>query len=486
MTEKEKIKLGILIFALSLISFTVILINGNTYNLNVKINDNVKSIKDIEIVIDSDNAIKITEKKYSNGILKLKIKSNHKGCSFLDVSSKNHYSIYRFFVHEFGIITLDRRLGSCSGDIVIPISILIIIIYILIIKIKQYRKNAKYSFYQYKNISNLGIILFLSSMFINQVIQITKYNGFAYSIEFLLKSVDVFSKSMFPIVILTFIIVTISHLKLLKKEGISWKNMLGVILGTAIIIPTVFPDLIYNFFDKSMILPMYDKKGFYYHIYLWLELLSYSIVSYFECILISTVILAYRSAVRIPRFDKDYIIILGCMIRKDGTLTPILKNRADRAIEFSKMQKEASDKDIIFVPSGGKGNDEIISEGEAIKNYLVDQGISEEKILTENKSKNTYQNIKFSYELINKNSDNPNIAFSTTNYHVFRAGIIATEQNIRIEGIGSKTKSYFWINAFVREYIATIYSEKKQIFKVLVLITIISFVIVSLSFISAL
>lgn len=481
MLKAEKIKLVILIFILSLISLTVIFINGNTFILNVKMNDNIKNIEDIEVATDSNNVVKITDKKYNNGVLHLKIKSNHKGCAFLDVSSKNHYSIYKFFVHEFGVITLDRRLGKCSGDIVIPISILVIIFYLLIIKIKHYQRGVKFSFYQYKNISNLGIILFLSFMFINQIIQIAKYNGFAHSIDFLLKSVDVFSKNVFPMVILTFIIVTLCHFKLLKREGMTWKNMLGIFLGIALIIPTVFPNLIYDFFDKSMLI----QKNIYYHVYMCIKLISYSIVSYFECILISTIILAYKSAKRMPKFDKDFIIILGCMIKKDGTLTPILKNRADKAIEFSKMQKEANGKDIIFVPSGGKGSDEIISEGEAIKNYLLEQGISEDKILVESKSKNTYQNISFSNELINKKSNNPNIAFSTTNYHVFRAGNIAVKQNVKIEGIGSKTKIYFWINAFVREFIATLYSEKKQIFKVLALIVITSLVIVSLFFISA-
>ena len=55
-----------------------------------------------------------------------------------------------------------------------------------------------------------------------------------------------------------------------------------------------------------------------------------------------------------------------------------------------------------------------------------------------------------------------NIAFSTTNYHVLRTGLIATSQDLLIDGIGSNTKSYFWINAFIREFIGTIYSERKK------------------------
>ena len=126
------------------------------------------------------------------------------------------------------------------------------------------------------------------------------------------------------------------------------------------------------------------------------------------------------------------------------------------------MQKKHTGKDLIFVPSGGQGNDEAISEAQAMKNYLLENGIKEEEILVENKSKNTFENIKFSNELIKEKLNNAKIAFSTTNYHVYRAGAIANNQGIDIEGIGAKTKSYFWIDAFIREFIATLASEKKK------------------------
>lgn len=55
----------------------------------------------------------------------------------------------------------------------------------------------------------------------------------------------------------------------------------------------------------------------------------------------------------------------------------------------------------MFVPSGGQGSDEIISEGEAMKRYLLEQGIPEDQIMPETKSTNTLENMKFSKELIN-------------------------------------------------------------------------------------
>ena len=159
----------------------------------------------------------------------------------------------------------------------------------------------------------------------------------------------------------------------------------------------------------------------------------------------------------------------------DGTLTNLLKGRVDRAIEFGKMQKEKTGKDIIYVPSGGKGIDEVISEAQAMKNYLVSQGIKEENILVEDKSTNTFENIKFSNKIISEKFKNAKLAFATTNYHVFRAGCIATSQGIKMEGIGARTKSYFWVNAFIREFIATLFSEKRKHF-----ITVFSIMLLSL------
>lgn len=485
MTMIERIKIFTLLLVLFFISFIIILINGKTYNLKIKLNDNIKNINTLEITTGYNNdIIKIVDKKIKDGILYLKLKSVNKGCTFVEVVSEKHYSIDRFYVHGAGIITYNRRLGKCSGDIVVPISILILILEFLIIEIKHYRNNIRNNLYQYKNITLLAIIIFLSFMFINQLIQITNYKGLAYSIELIIKSVDIFSKTLLPLVIITSILITFSHVKLLKNEGVTWRNMLGIFLGLSLVLATITPNILSKVFENSTVIHLNDKQHIAYYIYTFIELFIYAVVSYIECIFISTIVLALISAKRIPRFDKDYIIILGCKIRKDGTLTPILKSRVDRAITFSKMQYEAAGKDIIFVPSGGKGNDEVISEGEAIRNYLLNQGISKNNIIVENKSRSTYENIKLSYKLISKKNSKANIAFSTTNFHVFRAGIIAGKQGIKIEGIGAKTKAYFFINAFIREFIATLYSEKKNIYRVIILITVIILIIITLTYIS--
>ena len=115
-----------------------------------------------------------------------------------------------------------------------------------------------------------------------------------------------------------------------------------------------------------------------------------------------------------------------------------------------------------------------------MKNYLLAYGIKEKNILVENQSKNTYENIKYSYQLIKKTD--ANVAFSTTNYHVFGAGLIATKQGLKLEGLGSSTKSYFWINAFIREFIGTLYSEKKKHIVVFIVVLIVIILMISVTY----
>ena len=163
MTVFERIKIFILLLILSVISFVVIIINGRTFELKIKLNDNIKSISDIEISTGDENIIKIVDKKLKDKVLVLKIKSVNKGHAFVEVISEKHYSIDRFYVHGLGIITHNRILGKCSGDIIVPISILILILAVLSIELRHYIKNVRNNLYQYKNITYLAIIIFVES-----------------------------------------------------------------------------------------------------------------------------------------------------------------------------------------------------------------------------------------------------------------------------------------------------------------------------------
>ncbi len=484
--KKKGLFLFLLALGMVIVSLIWLSIFGHTYYYEVELNNNnVNSIEDLNISVKNlqkKEAVKIVKKEYKNNIVKIKLISLNKGKAIIDIDVGDYSHIEVFYVHPLGIISKNFVLGKTRGDIIIPIMLIIYILVILVMLIKDYRINIKKCLYQYKNILSLGLIIFLSFILIDTIAQLFNYGGLYDSVNDLLNSVGNFAFILLPIAFILSILVTISNIRLMIREGRTWKNMLGTILGCLFIILTITPEILNSLSYNSILIDVHNSQGIATYVLSFVNTLIYTIVAYLEAILLGTIIIAIKSAKHVPKFNKDYIIILGCMIRKDGSLTPLLKSRVDKAIEFAKLQKDKTGKGIVFVPSGGQGKNEIMPEGEAMKNYLLDQGIDKKDIIVEDKSKNTYENIKFSKALIDKKNKKANIAFATNNYHVFRSGIIAGDQNIDIEGIGSKTKFYFWINAFIREFIATLYSERKNNIKIMFIILILSIVMILVTY----
>ena len=251
----------------------------------------------------------------------------------------------------------------------------------------------------------------------------------------------------------------VSNIWLIKMEGFRTQNALGILMG-ALYIGGYFAENLTNSFLGA------DSQTVFY-ILLTVNLGVTFLLCYFECMLISTMFCAVAATRYKPEPELDYIIILGCAIRRDGTPTPLLKGRIMRAFDFEKAQYEKTGKHAKFVPSGGQGSDEVISEAESMKRYLMEQGIPEEHILKEDKSVNTYQNMAFSKKVIESDVDDlskAGIAFSTTNYHVFRGYTLAKRLGMKVKGLSAKTKLYFFPNAFLREFVGLIVEQKKRHF----------------------
>jgi uncharacterized SAM-binding protein YcdF (DUF218 family) len=367
-------------------------------------------------------------------------------------------------VYPPGVIVYDNPFGDCTGDVVIPVAVLLFLAAALWSLLRKYRADRRRSLYRYDNVMSVGLIIFLCFLILYQLPMVFSYRGLLQTVTRVIGSVSIFSAVALPPAFVLSILITVSNVSLMRREGKNWRNMLGTILGVGLCLLTLLPGALGEYLQRSTLVDVHNESGAALYVEIFTESFVSALAAYLECILIGTIVCAVKAARHVPAFDKDYILILGCQIREDGTLTPLLRSRADRALEFARMQREKTGKEIVFVPSGGKGADEVMPEAEAIGNYLRSVGIPEERILCENASVNTYENIRNSMRLIREreNGGEPRVAFSTTNYHVFRAGMIAEELGEKLEGIGSPTKRYFWINAFVREFVATLVSERKE------------------------
>jgi len=172
---------------------------------------------------------------------------------------------------------------------------------------------------------------------------------------FLPKPKKVFAVSR-PGLLLFSVLLIVSNIALLRHEPPRFQNILGIFLGFLLIgagAGTFAMSKLSYYFESS-----YEGRRV-------ISMISNTVglaLTYGECILLSTIVCGLRAAKHVPAPDRDYILILGCCFRKDGTLTPLLKGRVDKALDFWHMQKEKTGKAAFIIPSGGQGRNEPMPE----------------------------------------------------------------------------------------------------------------------------
>ena len=387
---------------------------------------------------------------------------------------KKRRSIYLIITLLFVVfVLLILSKTNISNNVALSKSIqIILIVYLIRISIgctfyikNQYEKRK----YSYEIIMNLGLLIFINVNILRQI-NLLIYNWDVLNILDIymntIKSFSYFAMLTLPCIIVLSLYSIITNIILIRKEGFHPKRLLGISLGFLSLIGICGSQTLYYIISKYLLGT--EKQFIKYSI----DICINATLSYLYTLIIATLYCNIRAALHTPKYDKDFIIILGSKIKDDGTITPLLRGRVDKALDFGNKQYELTKKKIIYVPSGGKGKDEVTSEAEAIKKYLLEKGIKKDQIIIEDKSTNTIENMKYSKKIIDKQNKNARISFSTTNYHVFRSGVIATNQGIECEGMGSKTKWYFYTNALIREFIANLVQERRKHIILLILINI--------------
>ena len=265
----------------------------------------------------------------------------------------------------------------------------------------------------------------------------------------------------------------INTIVVVKNNGFSLTSMLPFLMAGFLVLLIASPTIV-NYFDPDVrhiivfVLGLFTLEGLWFS-FTFMALLFYSWV--------------YRLLPR--RRQYDYIIIHGAGL--DGPRpTPLLAGRIDKALELWNKQHQHGK----FVVSGGQGADEIVSEAQAMRDYLLEKGVSADAILMEDKSTTTWENLRYSLAIINADrttgvgatsaatvasrdvttaasdastSDVSGTATSssgfttavvTSDFHVFRCAEYAHNLGIKADGIGSHTKGWYWPTAFIREFIA--------------------------------
>lgn len=91
--------------------------------------------------------------------------------------------------------------------------------------------------------------------------------------------------------------------------------------------------------------------------------------------------------------EPEIMVIFGCQVKPWGP-SILLQDRLDKALEYL-----ADHPDMTVVVTGGKGDDEHVSEARCMRDYLVEHGFPSEQILMEDRSRNTWQNINYTLDM---------------------------------------------------------------------------------------
>ncbi len=171
------------------------------------------------------------------------------------------------------------------------------------------------------------------------------------------------------------------------------------------------------------------------------------------CYLIILLILVFILVCGESRYNKfsKYVLVLGARIIDEDTPCKTLEKRLLCAVDYLNEFQESK-----VIVSGGRGEDEPVSEGFAMKKFLINMGIDVERILIESSSTNTFENLKNTKKIL---GDIDEILIITSKYHLFRAKILARRVGFKsIHLIGSETFYDKVWKDFFREIIAVIKS----------------------------
>ena len=146
--------------------------------------------------------------------------------------------------------------------------------------------------------------------------------------------------------------------------------------------------------------------------------------------------------------NLDYVIVLGAQVHADKP-SVVLKYRLDEAILYLNENPET-----VCIVAGGQGKNEPYSEAYGMAQYLMKNGIDKDRILLEDQSKTTEENLRYSRKFLPEGAE---VGIITNDFHMFRALQIAQKQGLSdVCGIAADSTKFYLPNNMLREYFAEI------------------------------
>ncbi|MET9621210.1 YdcF family protein [Streptomyces sp. NPDC006464] len=161
------------------------------------------------------------------------------------------------------------------------------------------------------------------------------------------------------------------------------------------------------------------------------------------------------------RRDAAFVVVLGSGLIGGRHVPPLLASRLERGRRMYEVLAARGGAAPLLITSGGRGPDEELPESHAMADYLVERGFPADRIVREDRSRTTEENLLFSKELMEELAPGAGCVIVTNNFHAFRAALMARRAGVDGQVVGSPTAAYFWPSATMREFAAVFLHYRK-------------------------
>ena len=452
-----------LLAAVAVIAATVIYLSsvGGELSLSFEMPSNATGGT---ITVADDGVVRISSQSCDDGTLTAVFEAVSEGSTASHVNfepvDNDELSIFNvdleLSVNRFGGV-YEKVSGTFSGwhAVVWGLAVFLLVCSFILFRGYSVRRNAEKFSYVTVACSGLGLFLLILGIFaVSFAVKCMNDAGMTMWVLYirLFTACQRFVVFTSPLVALFCLALIVSNTVLLRREGFAPSNLFAITVAVFMLCAAAFGIWL---FRLPIVCNVYA-----------------ALFCYFECMMFAVMHCTYSVSRSSADPKTECLLILGCRVRPDGTLYPLIRSRVDRALEFAASQERTGAGACTFVPTGGKGSDECLSEGEAMARYLRQHGVSDDRILIEKQSVNTWENMCMSRALIERqHRGEVKCAFVTSSFHVFRSGMLAAQSGWPIDGMGSRTVWYFWPNAFIREFIGLLGSRIWTHLGVMALIT---------------
>ncbi|MGW4526541.1 YdcF family protein [Amycolatopsis sp. NPDC004378] len=253
---------------------------------------------------------------------------------------------------------------------------------------------------------------------------------------------------LFALVPLTIVVLAVflicNGVTMLRREGRRPANLLSLAAGVGIVALIVFGFVV----GQLRWAPLEAVRDSVDGIVAYLSFL-------FVCFLLYSLVYG-RIRSRRP---LDFVVVLGSGLLGGRTVPPLLASRLDRGRRVLDAE-DRKGRSPLLVTSGGQGPGEDVPEAHAMADHLVGRGLPRERIVLEDRSRTTRENLAFSDALMRERRPDYRCVVVTNNFHVLRAALLARKAKVNGQVIGAPTAWYFWPSATLREFAAILVDHR--------------------------